>query len=133
MKEVNIYPAELGVSGWLETSSFKNHQFKHEEAILDAYDYVVVGAGYGGYGAALRLKELFPGKRIAVFEAIRIGTNDSGKNAGFLIDVPHKFGDDISTPEDEKWTVKLNVHAIDTMRREIKAHKLDVDWSEDGK
>lgn len=133
MKEVNIYPAELGVSGWLETSSFKNHQFKHEEEILDAYDYVVVGAGYGGYGAALRLKELFPGKKIAVFEAIRIGANDSGKNAGFLIDVPHKFGDDISTPEDEKWTVKLNVHAIDTMRREIKAHKLDVDWSEDGK
>ena len=69
MKEVNIYPAELGVSGWLETSSFKNHQFKHEEEILDAYDYVVVGAGYGGYGAALRLKELFPGKKIAVFEA----------------------------------------------------------------
>lgn len=133
MKQVNIYPAELGVSGWLETSSFKNHLFNQENEILDAYDYVVVGAGYGGYGAALRLQELFPQARIAVFEAIRIGANDSGKNAGFLIDVPHKFGDDISTPEDEKWTVRLNMHAINTMRREIKAHNLDVDWNEHGK
>lgn len=133
MKEVNIYPAELGVSGWLETSSFKNHIFNQENEILDAYDYIVVGAGYGGYGAALRLQELFPNAKIAVFEAIRIGANDSGKNAGFLIDVPHKFGDDISTPEDEKWTVRLNVHAIDTMRREIKAHNLNVDWNEHGK
>lgn len=133
MKEVNIYPAELGVSGWLETSKYKNHLFNQEEEIRDDYDYVVVGAGYGGYGAALRLQELFPNARIAVFEAIRIGANDSGKNAGFLIDVPHKFGDDVSTPEDEKWTVRLNMHAINTMRREIKANNLDVDWNEHGK
>ena len=133
MKEVKIYPAELGVSGWLETSSFKNHIFNQEEEILDEYDFVVVGAGYGGYGAALHLSELHPQAKIAVFEAIRIGANDSGKNAGFLIDVPHKFGDDVSTPEDEKWTVRLNMHAINTMRREIQNHKLDVDWNEHGK
>ena len=133
MKEVKHYPAELGVSGWLETSAYKNHVFNQEAEILRDYDYVVVGAGYGGYGAALRLSELYPGAKIAVFEAIRIGANDSGKNAGFLIDVPHKFGDDVSTPEDEKWAVRLNVHAIDTMRREIQKHKLNVDWSEEGK
>ena len=48
MQSVKIYPAELGVSGWLETSTYKNHQFNHEDEILDEYDYVVVGAGYGG-------------------------------------------------------------------------------------
>lgn len=97
MQSVKIYPAELGVSGWLETSTYKNHQFNHEDEILDEYDYVVVGAGYGGLGAATRLKELYPNAKIAVFEALRIGSNDSGKNAGFLIDVPHKFGDDVLT------------------------------------
>ena len=117
MQSVKIYPAELGVSGWLETSTYKNHQFNHEDEILDEYDYVVVGAGYGGLGAAIRLKELYPNAKIAVFEALRIGSNDSGKNAGFLIDVPHKFGDDVLTPEDEA----------------VKANKLDVDWSEHGK
>ena len=45
MQSVKIYPAELGVSGWLETSTYKNHQFNHEDEILDEYDYVVVGAG----------------------------------------------------------------------------------------
>ena len=43
MQSVKIYPAELGVSGWLETSTYKNHQFNHEDEILDEYDYVVVG------------------------------------------------------------------------------------------
>ena len=133
MQSVKIYPAELGVSGWLETSTYKNHQFNHEDEILDEYDYVVVGAGYGGLGAATRLKELYPNAKIAVFEALRIGSNDSGKNAGFLIDVPHKFGDDVLTPEDEKWTVRLNVFAINKMREAVKANKLDVDWSEHGK
>ena len=46
MQSVKIYPAELGVSGWLETSTYKNHQFNHEDEILDEYDYVVVGAGF---------------------------------------------------------------------------------------
>ena len=133
MQSVKNYPAELGVSGWLETSTYKNHQFNHEDEILDEYDYVVVGAGYGGLGAATRLKELYPNAKIAVFEALRIGSNDSGKNAGFLIDVPHKFGDDVLTPEDEKWTVRLNVFAINKMREAVKANKLDVDWSEHGK
>lgn len=133
MKQVKIFPAELGVSGWLETSGYKNHQFNHEEEILDTYDFVVVGAGYGGFGAANRLHELYPEAKVAVFEALRIGANDSGKNAGFLIDVPHKFGDDILTPEDEKWTVRLNCFAIDKMREIIKREKLEVDWSEHGK
>ncbi len=66
MQSVKIYPAELGVSGWLETSTYKNHQFNHEDEILDEYDYVVVGAGYGGLGAATRLKELYPNAKIAV-------------------------------------------------------------------
>ncbi len=133
MSEVKFFPAELGLSGWLETSSFKKHQFNCSEEILDKYDFVVVGGGYGGFGAAWRFAELNPAAKVAIFEAIRIGNNDSGKNAGFLIDVPHAFGTDDSTLEDKKWCVQLNVRSLDKMRAIIKEHNLKVDWDDCGK
>lgn len=133
MREVKFFPAELGLSGWLETSSYKTHKFNQTEEILDRYDYVVVGCGYGGYAAALRFAELNPAAKVAIFEAIRIGNNDSGKNAGFLIDVPHAFGSDDSTLEDKKWCVQLNVATLNKMRKIIKDHELPVDWDDCGK
>jgi len=133
MRDVKIFPAETGVSGWLETSSYKNHQFNQTEEILDQYDYVVIGAGYGGFAAACRLGELNPGCTVAVFEAIRIGANDSGKNAGFLIDVPHAFGSGDFSHEDKVWGVKMYVAALDKMRKIIKDNNLPVDWDEAGK
>ena len=92
MRDVKRFPTTTGLS-WLEMSSFKDHLFKGHEKIGKEYDYVIVGGGYGGYGCASRLAELQPEARIAVFEAIKIGNGDSGKNAGFIIDVPHNFGD----------------------------------------
>lgn len=134
MREVKIFPAEIGVAGWLETSPFVRHQFNDpQKDLLDEYDYVVVGGGYGGLGAAVRFAELHPKAKIAVFEAIRIGANDSGKNMGFLIDVPHLWGNDVSTLEDKKWQVKLNLATIDKMRTIIKNNNLKVDWDECGK
>ena len=133
MSDVKIFPAELGLSGWLETSSFKKHQFNNAGEMLDRYDFIVVGCGYGGFGAAWRFAELNPGANIAVLEAIRIGNNDSGKNAGFLIDVPHAFGTDDSTLEDKKWCVQLNVNTLNKMRKIIKDHDLRVDWDDCGK
>ncbi len=134
MNEVKIFPAELGMSGWFETSPYKTHQFNNpKEEILDQYDYVIVGCGYGGFGAAWRFAELNPGAKIAMFDAIRIGNNDSGKNAGFLIDVPHAFGSDDSTLEDKKWCVALNVATLNKMRTIIKDNNLKVDWDDCGK
>ena len=99
MRDVKFFPAELGPSGWFETSSFKNHRFNDPTEILDNYDFVVVGGGYGGFGAAWRFAELNPGAKIALFEAIRIGQNDSGKNAGFLL----LLGDDEENLAVERW------------------------------
>jgi glycine/D-amino acid oxidase-like deaminating enzyme len=133
MRKVKIFPSETGVSCWLETSSYKNHQFNQTNEILDKYDFVVVGAGYGGFSAAYRLSELNPSAKIAVFEAIRIGANDSGKNAGFLIDVPHAFGSGDFSHEDKVWGVKMYTAALDKMRLLINNNKLKVDWDECGK
>ena len=133
MRDVELFPAELGPSGWMETSSFKNHQFNKPEEILENYDFIVVGCGYGGLGAAWRFAEINPEAKIAVFEAIRIGNNDSGKNAGFLIDVPHAFGTDTSTIEEKKWNVQLYMTSINKLRTIIKDNNLPVDWDECGK
>lgn len=134
MRDVKIFPAELALSGWYETSSFRRHQFSDPKTeILDSYDLIVVGGGYGGFGAAWRFAELNPSAKIAIFEAIRIGNNDSGKNAGFLIDVPHAFGGDDSTIDDKKWAYNINVAALNKMRSIIKDNNLKVDWDDCGK
>ena len=90
---------------------------------------MIVGGGYGGYGCASRLAELQPEARIAVFEAIKIGNGDSGKNAGFIIDVPHNFGDQgNSTFEDNEMYYKLNTFIIGRMRKTIEDSGIKVDW-----
>ena len=56
-------------------------------------DWLVIGAGFAGLSAARRLAELHPADRIVVLEASRIAEGPSGRNSGFMIDVPH----DLST------------------------------------
>lgn len=133
MREVKRFPTTTGQS-WLEMSSFKDHLFKSHDKIAKEYDYIVVGAGYGGYGCASRLAELQPSARIAVFEAIKIGNGDSGKNAGFIIDVPHNFGDQgNSNFEDNFMYYKLNTFIIGRMRKAIEDSGIKVDWDPCGK
>ena len=134
MQDVKLYPTTTGQS-WLEMSGYKHHCFNDLSEIKDAYDYIIVGAGYGGQGAARRLAELHPDAKIAVFEAIKIGDNDSGKNAGFIIDVPHDFGDQGATSfEDNQKYFELNTFIIKWMEDTIKANGIeDVDWDHCGK
>ncbi|WP_027176435.1 NAD(P)/FAD-dependent oxidoreductase [Desulfovibrio aminophilus] len=134
MRDVKRYPTTTGES-WLEMSAYKHHQFKRHTEIRDEYDYIVVGAGYGGQAAARHLAELHPDAKIAVFEAILIGNNDSGKNAGFIIDVPHDFGDqgNSSFVENQKY-FELNTFIIKWMEDTIKEKGIeDVDWDHCGK
>ncbi|MDD2219227.1 MAG: FAD-binding oxidoreductase [Desulfoplanes sp.] len=134
MKNVKLYPTTTGQS-WLEMSAYKHHTFNDLSEIKDEYDYIVVGAGYGGQGAARHLAELHPTAKIAVFEAIMIGNNDSGKNAGFIIDVPHDFGDQgSSTFEDNQKYFELNTFIIKWLGDVIKEKGIeDVDWDHCGK
>ena len=58
------------------------------EADLDA-DFAVVGGGFAGLSAAERLRQLNSGARIIVLEAGRLAEGASGRNSGFMIDLPH--------------------------------------------
>ena len=57
-------------------------------------DWLVIGAGFAGLSAARRLAELHSGDRIVVLEASRVAEGPSGRNTGFMIDLPHNLTSD---------------------------------------
>lgn len=52
-------------------------------------DFAIIGGGFAGLSAARRLAQLNPGARIVVLEAGRMAEAASGRNSGFMIDLPH--------------------------------------------
>jgi glycine/D-amino acid oxidase-like deaminating enzyme len=59
-----------------------------------AVDVAIVGAGFAGLSAARRLLENDPATRIAVLDASRLAEGASGRNSGFMIDLPHDLSSD---------------------------------------
>ena len=52
-------------------------------------DYAIIGAGFAGLAAARRLACHEPEARILLVDAQRVGEGASGRNSGFVIDLPH--------------------------------------------
>jgi len=133
MKEIKRFPQITGTIGWFEFSKFKNHQFANVSDLEKSYDFVIIGGGFAGVNAAFRLAENRPHASIALFEALKIGQGDSGRNAGFLMDVPHSFGEPGAPIAQYKYRRHLDLLAIARLRSLINNHKLKVDWLESGK
>ena len=55
-------------------------------------DWVVVGAGFAGLSAARQLAKNFQDDSVVLVEAQEVGFGASGRNSGFLIDLPHDIG-----------------------------------------
>ncbi|PZW53712.1 glycine/D-amino acid oxidase-like deaminating enzyme [Pseudomonas sp. URMO17WK12:I6] len=53
-------------------------------------DIAIIGAGFAGLSAARRLSQLDPTLRVAVLEAGVVGEGATGRNSGFIIDLPHE-------------------------------------------
>ncbi|KUM28237.1 hypothetical protein AU467_34930 [Mesorhizobium loti] len=73
-------------------------------------DVVVIGAGFAGLAAAMRLIELDPALSVAAIEAVVVGNGASGRTSGFLIDLHHdissgNFGVDAATKSRNEITV----------------------------
>lgn len=97
-------------------------------------DWVVIGAGFTGLAAARRLAELVPGQRILLIEAQRVAEGASGRNSGFIIDQPHNVdARNIEDREANSRVKRLNLAAIEDLRRLVQDHGIDCDWSEIGK
>lgn len=76
-------------------------------------DFAVVGGGFAGLSAAQALRKLNPGARIVVLEAGRLAEAASGRNSGFMIDLPHELtSDDYAGHGDDRSMIALNRKAI---------------------
>lgn len=96
-------------------------------------DWLVIGAGFTGLAAARRVAELRPGERVVLLEALRVGQGASGRNTGFVIDLPHKRdleGDDL--PRKQK-LLALNRAAVSDLETLVQRHAIDCGWSLAGK
>jgi glycine/D-amino acid oxidase-like deaminating enzyme len=88
-KSVKRLPFENGVSGW-EAISKRLLPVRSLEGNVIA-DWLVIGAGFAGLSAARRLKERRPQDKVVILEASELGKGTSGRNSGFMIDVPHNL------------------------------------------
>lgn len=94
-------------------------------------DWVVVGGGFSGLAAARRLAELRPDQSVVLLEAGRVGENSSGRNSGFVIDLPHALGTE--APEHDHRQIRLNRFAIDWLQGLVETHQIRCQWSKRGK
>ena len=89
-------------------------------------DFAVIGGGFAGLSAARRLAQLNPGAAIVVLEASRLAEGASGRNSGFMIDLPHELtSEDYAGHGDDRAVIALNRQAIDFARDAVETYGID--------
>lgn len=89
-------------------------------------DFAVVGGGSAGLSAARRLQQRNPGAHIIVLEAGRLAEGASGRNSGFMIDLPHDLtSDDYAGHGDDRAVIALNRQAIAFARSAVEDYGID--------
>lgn len=96
-------------------------------------DFAVIGAGFAGLAAARRLAEHHPQARILLVDAQRVAYGASGRNSGFVIDLPHKFALEHPEAEHKQRLLRLNRAAIDQLQNLVQTRNIDCQWSHVGK
>ena len=79
-------------------------------------DIAIIGGGFAGLSAARRLKQIDPRLDIAILDAARISEGGTGRNSGFMIDLPHELtsGDYAGSGDShDRQLTRLNRQAID--------------------
>ena len=96
-------------------------------------DWLVIGGGFVGVAATRRLAELNPQQNVMLLDAQQIGHGTSGRNSGFVIDLPHKGDLEGKDLERKRKFMALNRAAIQFMEEKVEQHNIDCQWSHAGK
>ncbi len=117
---------------WVNDLSPRNN-IKILSSDLDC-EWLIVGAGYTGLSASIKLGQLYPNQKILLVDAQLAGEGASARNSGYLVDTTLNDGF-TSNKELENYKKKADIYklGIDTVKRFIKEHQVDCDWNECGK
>lgn len=107
-------PTNNGSCGWVEMLPRRTPKPALEGAVTA--DIAIIGAGFAGLSAARQLSLLHPTLRVVVLEAELVGEGASGRNSGFIIDLPHEVSAD-----------DLGGGSIERARRDIKLYRTAID------
>ena len=129
--KINHLPLNDTTNGW---SNILSQRVPHA-ALKDTIkaDWLVIGGGFAGLAAARRLAENKPNDTIVLVEAGICGENASGRNSGFLIDIPHTTSSDLDQLNASHRYLKLARSAVGILKSVVDEHGIECDWSQDGK
>ena len=129
------FPARAGRNPWFELSQYKDHKFNSINELKKSYDFVIVGAGFGGVMAAFRIVENDPSASVAIFDALPVGMYSSGRNAGFVssaLILKALVGWAHFTMDDQRWLLKFNRAIVEKLNSMREKYGLKYEWRHDG-
>lgn len=133
MQSIRFLPQLDGELGWFETAPNRDRAIGAPLKSSRTFDVVIIGAGFTGLAVAHRLAELEPGAKIAVIDALKVGQGTSGRNAGFIIDLPHNLDAGALDAAYNHALYRLNGFAIERLRGMRDRFAIDCLWHDAGK
>lgn len=126
-----IFPEYDKKCGWFETLNNVSDFAPLTES--SSFRTIVIGGGFVGTATARRLAENQPEEKILLIDALKIGQGASGRNSGFVINLPHKRDLEMGATEIKRKILKLNRIAIAYLETQVKKFGIDCQWSNAGK
>lgn len=133
MKKIIKHTPKLdGENGWLGTARDSKRDFSNPLKGDHQFDIVIIGAGFTGISTAIRLAENNPSLTIALVDALRIGEGTSGRNAGFLSDIPHHLDATKYDKSEIALSTSLSAFALNKLRGYKNQYQIP-EWEDSGK
>lgn len=96
-------------------------------------DWLVIGAGYAGLAFARQVAENRPSDRVIVIDAGIAGDNASGRNSGFVIDLPHSVGSTVAELKTARHYKRLLQSGTAHLKDAVSRYGIECDWRQQGK